>query len=415
MRLGAETMIQNLSLYKHNAVRKIGFSEKIWRCLNRSEQRNIILRDGKSGEIVSILDEARQSMDLAPQTSIDIISAHLPSVIRVADDLSRPDAPKGLTALLPLNHHGLRALQEGCFSGPYPDPNWLALPGEQPEAIYVWLIYMPGSFGRLLAAFASALEPYLKTPIPVFSRATNPHSERLQRSSGFVVANNFFPDCKEGLLVVFPEKSIPRPEIPKTEIKLARTIGDIFQVFSVRSATYIAEQFCLYGEEFDGNDFCSTHFLGLIDGDAAGCVRLRFFNGFAKLERLAVRAEYRQSKLAYQLVRAALDHCQRKGYSKVLGHSRLDLVRFWRVFGFKPVSDRPTFSFANVQYTEILLEQQPHADQINHDVDPMIVIRPEGAWDRPGPFDLSPSALDPRRKAMLAKRTRTLGQQNIVV
>jgi predicted GNAT family N-acyltransferase len=407
-------MIQNQTLQKNVAVRKIGFSEKIWRCLDRSEQKDIVLRTGRPGEIASILDQARLTMDLAPQESVELVLRHLPASVSVAEDRSRTGAAKGLTALLPLNQKGLDALLSNRFSGPYPDPDWLAKVGERPEAIYVWLIYMPGSFGRLLSAFASALEPYLETPVPIFSRATNPHSARLQKTSGFLPAREYFPNCAEGLLVVFPERTLPSRLPVKTEVKLARTIEEIFQVFSVRSATYIAEQFCLYGEEFDGNDFCATHFLGMIDGDAAGCVRLRFFNGFAKLERLAVRAEYRQSKLAYQLVRAALEHCRKKGYTKVLGHSRLDLVRFWRVFGFKPVESRPTFSFANVQYTEILLEQDAALDQIHHQVDPMIVIRPEGAWDRPGPFDHSTSALDPRRKELLASRTRTVRHQNIV-
>ena len=216
------------------------------------------------------------------------------------------------------------------------------------------------------------------------------------------------------MLVVFPEQSLPKPVPPTIEIKLARTIEEIFQVFAIRSATYIAEQFCLYNEEFDGNDFCATHFLGSLDGDVAGCIRLRFFNGFAKLERLAVRAEYRQSRLAYQLVRAALEHSKRKGYTKVIGHSRLDLMRFWKVFGFKPIENRPIFSFANVQYAELFLEQEASLDRIDHLADPMIVIRPEGAWDKPGPFDLSSSSNDPRRKALLAERTRTVGKQSIV-
>jgi predicted GNAT family N-acyltransferase len=407
-------MIQNHTSQKHVAVRKIGFSAKIWRCLERSAQKDIVLRTGKPGEIDSILDQARLTMDLAPPESVELVMLHLPDSIKVAEDRTRAGAAKGLTAVLPLNQKGVDALLNNSFSGPYPDPDWLAKPGQPPEAIYVWLIYMPGSFGRLLAAFASALEPYLETPVPIFSRATNPHSARLQKTSGFLAAQDCYPNCAPSLLVVFPEKPFTIKQVTKNEVKIARSIEDIFQVFSVRSATYIAEQFCLYSEEFDGNDFCATHFLGMVNGDAAGCVRLRFFNGFAKLERLAVRAEYRQSKLAYQLVRTALEHCRKKGYSNVLGHSRLDLVRFWRVFGFKPVEGRPNFSFANVQYTEILLEQEPIQDQIHREVDPMIMIRPEGAWDRPGPFDLSTSALDPRRKELLASRTRTIRRQNIV-
>lgn len=419
-------MLQELSPSQQRAVRKIGFSGKIWRCLERSERKPIVLTSLPFAELRPLLDMARQTMALADDTVIEQILKLNASALQVASEPNGDIAESGIVGLLPLNESGHRAILEGRFSGASPDPNWIVAQGEQPSAIYVWLIYMPGAFGKLLSAFAAALDPYLSEPVPIFSRAVNAHSSRLQATSGFVPARTLYADCAEDLLVVLPESSmdsqqkaeaLPTEEVtrsPATEVAIARSVEDIFKVFSVRSATYLAEQFCLYSEEFDGNDFCATHFLGTIDNDAAGCVRLRFFADFAKLERLAVRAEYRQSRLAYQLVRSALNHCRMKGYRRVLGHSRLDLVRFWRVFGFKPISGRPPFSFANVQYVEIELELDAHVGSIAFDVDPMVVIRPEGAWDVPGPFDIGASSFDVRRKQLLAERTRTIRRQAIV-
>jgi hypothetical protein len=118
--------------------------------------------------------------------------------------------------------------------------------------------------------------------------------------------------------------------------------------------------------------------------------------------------------LAYQLVRAALVHCKMKGYTKILGHSRLDLVRFWKVFGFRPIEGRPSFAFANVKYVEILLEQEVDDTVIQIDVDPMVIIRPEGAWSELGPFDKSIAANDPLRNQLLMQRTRTINRQKIL-
>ena len=399
----------------HNkGVRQIGFSEKIWRCLERSERKSLVLKSGTYAELLPILDEARQFLQLADGSVIRDILGKNPKALQIASDDQSAQLGEGIVALLPLNEAGLSAIVNGTFNGAKAKPEWIVGEGEQPSAVYVWLVHMPGSFGRLLSAFATALEPYLREPVPIFTRPVNDHAVRLQTTSGFLMARDFYPDCAPDLRVALPEKQISVCRTPQSEVTIARSIEDIFQVFSVRSATYIAEQFCLYSEEFDGNDFCATQFLGKVDGDAAGCVRLRFFNGFAKLERLAVRAEYRQSRLAYQLVRAALDHCRKKGYRRVIGHSRLDLVRFWRVFGFKIVESRPPFSFANVQYVELLLDMAPDEGAICIDADPMVIIRPEGAWDRPGPFDISMSALDPRRKKLLAERTRTIRKQDIV-
>jgi predicted GNAT family N-acyltransferase len=186
------------------------------------------------------------------------------------------------------------------------------------------------------------------------------------------------------------------------------------QVIAVRSATYLAEQHCQFREEFDGNDFCATHLLARVNSDAAGCVRIRFFAHFAKIERLAVRSEYRNSKTAYALARRAVEHCKAKGYRTIYGHSRLDLVRFWRCFGFKERADRPDFSFANVQYRELILQIESGVSQVSLDSSPIVLIRPEGAWDVPGPLDPSTSASGRSVREMMARDMRTVGRKNVL-
>jgi predicted GNAT family N-acyltransferase len=394
--------------------RKMGFSDKVWRCLKRAELVDVTLGSTDKQAMSRLLRKARSTIDIADNAVIERLLAKNRHIIQFVEPSLNGELPEGLLAILPLNDVGYDILVDGHFDGRAPLVEWICAPGEQPAALYIWLVFMPLTFGRLLAAIANAIDPMVDEPCPMFSRATNDHSAKLHRSAGFKGANEFFPNCKDDLLVTFPEAPLSKPSPLRTEIAVARTVEDIFKVFSVRSATYLAEQFCLYREEFDGNDFCATHFLGTVNGDAAGCVRLRFFDGFAKLERLAVRTEYRQSRLAYQLVRAALNHCSQKGYTRVIGHSRLDLVRFWRVFGFKPVASRPTFSFANVQYVEILREQAPDANSIRFDVDPMIIIRPEGAWNVLGPFEQPPQPMDKQRKRLLVENTRTIRRQTII-
>ncbi len=406
-------MLQEKVASTHEGVRRLGFSPKIWRCLERSERLKFNLHVPDWAELSLLLDEARISMEIAPNTVIREIIRRNPDTVRIARQEGATHDDNGIVALLPLTAEGAAALIDGSLNGAAPDPRWITPRGEQPQAIYVWLIYMPGSFGRMLTAFADALEPFLRSPIPVFSKAVNDHSKRLQRTSGFMKAADVYPGCPEELLVVLPERHQPAPK-PQLDVSVARNIEDIFQVFSVRSATYMAEQFCLYAEEFDGNDFCSTHWLGRVDGDAAGCIRARFFGDFAKIERLAVRAEYRNSRLAYQLVRAAIDHCRRKGYRTLYGHSRLDLQRFWQIFGFRPIEGRPLLDFANVKYAEMRLDLPPGSNTISLNDDPMKILRPEGAWDAPGPFEALPTADNPLRQALIQSRTRTVRQASIV-
>ena len=393
--------------------RKIGFASTVWRCLDRAARSQAILRPANWQSIKPLLTNARRNVTIAEDQVIAQVLQKNPDIVRIAEPDPITGELGGLLAILPLTELGLEALITGVFDGLRPDQRWICGRDEQPNAIYIWLVYMPGSFGRRLSAIASALDEYLMWPCPIFSVSTNDHAARLHRTAGFLAAKNYYPACKSELLVVFPTKESVFAPQPKSQISIARTIEDIFQVFSVRSATYMAEQFCLYSEEFDGNDFCATHWVGKINGDVAGCIRARFFDGFAKIERLAVRAEYRNSRLAYQLVRAAVEHCRMKGYRRLYGHSRLDLVRFWQVFGFRPLESRPAFAFANVQYVEMICEAKPHPNAVTLDADPMLLIRPEGAWDEPGPFDHSRATSDPRLKKMLKERTRTLSRQAI--
>lgn len=406
-------MLQEMTSHSRAGVRRLGFSSKIWHCLERSDRQRFSLHRPDEAELAQMLAIARQTMELAPDAVIAAMRDVNRDTVRIASQPGLAPDERGVVALLPLNAEGAAAVTNGTFASAAPDRRWIAREGEQPEAIYVWLIYMPGSFGRMLTAFADALEPFLTQPVPVFSKAVTAHSRRLQLSSGFIDAKTVYPDCDPALLVVLPERQEPAPK-QKAEVVIARTVEDIFQVFSVRSATYIAEQFCLYSEEFDGNDFCSTHWLGKIDGDAAGCIRARFFGEFAKIERLAVRAEYRNSRLAYQLVRTAIEHCRKKGYRTLYGHSRLDLQRFWQVFGFKPIEDRPELSFANVKYVEMRLDLPPANDVVSLSSHPMHILRPEGAWDRPGPFEAAPTADNSLRQELLAQRTRTVRKAAIV-
>ena len=58
-------------------------------------------------------------------------------------------------------------------------------------------------------------------------------------------------------------------------VSVVTTPEALAQAFAIRSQVYIGEQKCPYEEEFDGNDFCATHFVAYIDGEPAGTLRVR--------------------------------------------------------------------------------------------------------------------------------------------
>jgi predicted GNAT family N-acyltransferase len=173
------------------------------------------------------------------------------------------------------------------------------------------------------------------------------------------------------------------------EVRIARGFDDLLMVYAVRSAVYIAEQECPFAEEFDGNDHCATHFIGLVNGEPAGCIRIRFFYDFAKIERLAVLKRFRQSMLASELVLAGIDHVRRKGFRRIYGTAREGLEGFWARFGGVPIKDRTTVTVSGFNYTEMLVDLEPLPNAVTIDSGGYVILRPEGDWDQPGILEIS--------------------------
>ncbi len=399
---------ENNAIYTRQGLWKGCFSAKVERCIDRAAAP-VALDRAIWDEVRDIMNRAAATMTLAPESVVRRIWMKNPDVFRVVRGGADASAA-GLLALLPLNAKGAEAIAAGRFEGARPDPGLIAAQGEAPHALYFWLVFAPGRLANMLAAIAGVLREFSAAGCAIFSRAADARSARLHRTIGFRAAREYFPEAPEWLLVTFPERTAPpRPPQRRIEVNLVRSFEDMARVFAVRASTYLAEQFCLYDEEFDGNDFCASQFLGTVDGDPAGCIRLRYFGGFAKLERLAVRKEYRKSPLAFELVRASLRHSRRKNFTRVYGHSRRDLLPFWGRFGFQPIAGRPAFTFANLEYVEVAASLEEDPDAIRFGVDPMVAIRPEGAWDRPGPLDLSNLSADQERVKLIRSHTRMLG------
>ncbi len=221
---------------------------------------------------------------------------------------------------------------------------------------------------------------------------------------------------KQGKAPAVPEpdrKVDSRPAIVTT--KVAHTIEEMMQAFAVRAAVFLSELACPYTEEFDGNDFTATHFLGHVSGEPASTCRIRYFADFAKLERVAVRQEFRKSGVAGKMIGFALDLCRQKGYRKLHGHCEEHLLPFWQKFGFEPI-DADSFFLLGHEYIEIECPLDPHPDPIEIGKDPMLFIRPEGAWDEPCALERPKSQstkeegeVDPAWASELQKRMDRLG------
>lgn len=355
--------------------------------------------------INNLLERAGQQIrGLAAAPIIHQVVSHNPDSVwgiasRETYDASAPVA-EGFVAFLMLREEGLRYLAEGSLNRSNPDLKFLAPQNERPAGIYTWAIFAPAPLVGAIPLVYEKLRAPIYDGVSMYAWAATPDGKRFAETLGFTLGAplkgefasylHYYPRG-EALHAAAPTYDNHRGATSQVRatVTVARSFEDLTRVISIRSAVYMAEQECPYEEEFDGNDLSATHLIGYIGDEPAGCLRIRYFANFVKMERLAVRHEYRRSKLAFRLVRAGIDLVRRKGYRHVYGHVREDLVRFWEVFGFRLIPGRPPFNFSGVTFLEMGGDLAPDPAALAVGIDPYSLIRPEGRWDEPGILERS--------------------------
>jgi hypothetical protein len=125
----------------------------------------------------------------------------------------------------------------------------------------------------------------------------------------------------------------------------------------------------------------------MVDNEPAATMRIRFFAQFAKLERMAVMPRFRRGPIVPKIIHAAFEICSRKGYGVVYGQIQKRLENFWSKVGFERLGKNRELIFSDHEYIEVVKQLEPHPDRITLDTDPIVIIRPEGAWDKEGVLD----------------------------
>jgi len=311
---------------------------------------------------------------------------------------SSGEAPvaEGFVLILLLNEIGLMQLALGTFNGPDPDLRLLAKPHERPAGIYIWGLLAPGVLAPGVALFMQEMLAPRYAGVNFYSRPNTEVGRRFNETVGLTQGVQVGPIDAPSIWVYQRTPPVPLydsyvPGAGQREIgvTVVRTLEDMMRVAAIRNVVYMGEQECPYYEEYDGNDLSATHLLAYMGDEPIGCLRLRFFAGFAKLERLAIRKEFRKSRAAFQLVRAAFKFCQKKGYGRIYAHSQTRLVDFWKRFGFQVLEGGKSFVFSGYDYVEVVADIEADAKAVSIGDDPYMIIRPEGRWHLPGVLEQS--------------------------
>jgi predicted GNAT family N-acyltransferase len=356
-------------------------------------------------QVDSLMNDARKLIGrLAANEVVHRVISHNPdtlwAIARRDRYRSSLPAAEGFVAYLMLNDAGLRGLLDGSLNAGDPGLSMIARQNEKPAGIYVWCVYAPGVIAGGMPLTVEKISTRLYRDVDVYARAATAQGLRLMQTMGFEPDAEYAGIANPNVHVYRRSTTKPRqapiydnysghaaPHHLSTAI--ARTLEDVMRVMTIRGAVYIGEQECPYEEEFDGNDFSATHLIGYVGKEPAACIRIRYFAEFAKVERLAVRKEFRKTRLAFRMVQAAIELCRVKGYRRLYGHAQKRLVNFWARFGFRTFAGGRELIFSDFDYVEMVLDTERHPQAISIGVDPYIMIRPEGRWHLPGILERS--------------------------
>jgi predicted GNAT family N-acyltransferase len=366
-----------------------------------------------SGQVFRLVQRAQGDMPILASVEViqSVAKANPDSfwaIRRESKNSGGTREPSGFVAFLMLSESGREALLAGELNVADPSPDHLVGQHKRPHAIYVWALHAKGTLTPALALVMDKLQSPNYRAVDFIARAATDEGDKFlkvlgftkQRATSGITFHHFkrrlgLPadhlDIDDAMVHRKPRQENRIANRPKISAETVRDFGELMQAATVRSAVYVGDEKCPFAEEFDGNDFSATHILGRVGNEPAGCLRIRYFANFAKLERLAVRREFRGLGLAREILSYGTALCRIKGYELVCAHVRTDKIDFWSAFGFERTEGKRPFVFSDYEYIEMTSRLSPFSSPITLGIDPHILLRPEGAWHNTGILETSAS------------------------
>ncbi len=141
--------------------------------------------------------------------------------------------------------------------------------------------------------------------------------------------------------------------MPDLVVRHIESPGELDDVFRIRHIVFVEGQDVPPDREWDGLDREAEHVIALADGIPAGCGRIRFPDGKAKIERLAVLSEYQGAGIGSAVMEYLVEYGWKRGVDEIYLHAQLTTLDFYSRFCFAPRGD--VFDDANIDHKEMFL------------------------------------------------------------
>ena len=136
--------------------------------------------------------------------------------------------------------------------------------------------------------------------------------------------------------------------------RIAQSLDDLLKAFIVRGIVFMGEQHVSYALEKDEHEHAAVHILGETGEEPVAAGRIRFLGEHARLERLAVREEWRGLGHGSRLLGFMMDVARSRGFAKFKLNAQVTSKVFYLKHGFRVVGE--TFMEAGMEHCLMLRE-----------------------------------------------------------
>ena len=138
------------------------------------------------------------------------------------------------------------------------------------------------------------------------------------------------------------------------DLKVVETLDELIKTFIVRGIVFMEEQGVRFTIEKDPQEHSALHIIGEIEHEPVAAARIRFQGECAKLERMAVRKQWRGQGHGRKLLDFAMATARGHGFNKFKLHAQIRSQAFYEKQGFKPVGN--IFKEADIEHRLMVKE-----------------------------------------------------------
>ncbi|MCD8502354.1 MAG: GNAT family N-acetyltransferase [Bacillaceae bacterium] len=135
------------------------------------------------------------------------------------------------------------------------------------------------------------------------------------------------------------------------DVKVVTNAKQRQDALDVRMKVFVEEQKVPAEEEIDEHEDTSTHFVVYDHNNAAGAGRLREYEGYGKVERICIDANYRKKGVGRLLMNAIEAEGIKQGFTKFKLYAQTHAIPFYESLGYHTSSEE--FMDAGIPHVEM--------------------------------------------------------------